>query len=146
MPLRFVLFLSGLTVLATLAACGTPAEIPGRGGVPLPAGVDVALLGATQEVVASGFTIPWGIEVLGEQEFLVTERLGRLFHYHDGTLTALGSRPVEIARVFLREMAKGKRLDFAEGYRRQAAAFAIQADADQQAEIANIRDRGIAHQ
>lgn len=76
-----------------LSACNTPPEVPGRGGAPLPAGVQMALLDATHEVVADGFEIPWGIAVIGEEEFLVTERLGMLFHYRDGRAVALEGLP-----------------------------------------------------
>jgi len=44
-------------------------------------------------ILATGFTIPWAIEVIGEEEFLVTERLGQLYHYQDGALTALPNMP-----------------------------------------------------
>lgn len=48
---------------------------------------------STFEVIASGFTIPWGIEVIGEEDFLFTERLGSLFRYKDGTVTQISNIP-----------------------------------------------------
>ena len=44
-------------------------------------------------VLATGFTIPWAIEVIGEEEFLVTERLGQLYHYQNRKLTELPNMP-----------------------------------------------------
>ena len=90
MPPRFVALLTGLMFLAS---CDTPREIPGRGGVPLPAGVQETLLNVTYEVVVSGFTIPWGVEVISEEEYLITERLGSLFYYKDGETIALDGIP-----------------------------------------------------
>ncbi len=45
------------------------------------------------ETLASGFTIPWAIEVISEDQYLVTERLGRLFLYKNGTLHELKNIP-----------------------------------------------------
>jgi len=46
------------------------------------------------EVVASGFTIPWGIEVINEGEFLFTERLGKLYHYKEGSTKLVANIPL----------------------------------------------------
>ena len=62
-----------------------------------PHGVEEAILDVTQEVVASGFTIPWAIAVISEGEYLITERLGHLFHYRDGTAVALEGIPQTIS-------------------------------------------------
>lgn len=43
--------------------------------------------------LATGFTIPWAIEVIGEEEFLITERLGQLYHYQNGDLNELANMP-----------------------------------------------------
>lgn len=45
------------------------------------------------EIVASGFSIPWSIEVIGENEYLFTERLGTLYHYKDGVTTIIDGIP-----------------------------------------------------
>lgn len=45
------------------------------------------------EVIASGFTIPWSIEVIGEEEFLFTERYGTLYHYKDGSVKPVDGIP-----------------------------------------------------
>ncbi|MDH3602562.1 MAG: PQQ-dependent sugar dehydrogenase, partial [Candidatus Tectomicrobia bacterium] len=48
---------------------------------------------ANFEVIASEFTIPWGIEVIGEDDYLFTERLGSLFRYKDGIVTQISNIP-----------------------------------------------------
>lgn len=50
-------------------------------------------LGVDFEVLSTGHTIPWGIEVISENEFLFTERLGTLFHYNNGATQALAGIP-----------------------------------------------------
>jgi len=96
MSLRFGLFLAVATIAA---ACGPAAQtpgsspIPGSDGTPLPNGVERAPLGATLEVVASGFGIPWAVEVLGEDEYLVSERFGSLVHIRDGERVELDGLP-----------------------------------------------------
>lgn len=67
--------------------------VPGLDGVPLPAGVVMDTLDAQLEVVSSGFAIPWGIAVLGEDEYLVTERFGALSHIRNGERTDLEGLP-----------------------------------------------------
>lgn len=46
-----------------------------------------------QEVLAEGFQIPYAIEVLGEDDFLVTERMGGLFRVTQGKLTQVNGIP-----------------------------------------------------
>ncbi|GAB5536921.1 MAG: PQQ-dependent sugar dehydrogenase [Rubricoccaceae bacterium] len=88
------LFLAIVTACSPVAS-QTPGSggIPGTDGTPLPEGVEKAPLGATMEVVASGFGIPWAVEVLGEDEFLVSERFGKLVHVRDGDMTELEGLP-----------------------------------------------------
>ena len=45
------------------------------------------------EALAKGFDIPWAVEVIGEREYLVTERFGTLYHYNNGAITALDKIP-----------------------------------------------------
>ena len=75
--------------LCLFAACDQAADLP----APLPEGVDRALLEANMEVVATGFTIPWGIEVLAEDTYLLTERHGRLWYVVDGEATTIEGTP-----------------------------------------------------
>lgn len=45
------------------------------------------------EIVASGFKIPWGIEIINENEYLFTERYGELLYYKNGTVISLNNIP-----------------------------------------------------
>lgn len=90
-----------LLAVATLLTTASPstAQAPGSGAIPgsddtpLPDGVEYAPLGATLEVVASGFGIPWAVEVLGEDEYLVAERFGSLVLVRDGEMIELEGLP-----------------------------------------------------
>ena len=82
MALRLIVLLAALTLFSS---CDSASEPPNT--------VENAPLGVAYEVVASGFAIPWGIEVLGEEEYLFTERLGSLFYYKDGETVALDGLP-----------------------------------------------------
>ncbi|MBO6573838.1 MAG: PQQ-dependent sugar dehydrogenase [Rhodothermales bacterium] len=59
------------------------------------------LLSAQMEVVADGLIIPWGIEIIGENEYLLSERMGDVYHYRDGQMRSLEGIPesftVEVA-------------------------------------------------
>jgi len=46
-----------------------------------------------QEVLADGFEIPWAIEVIGEENFLISERMGTLYHYENGALSKIKGIP-----------------------------------------------------
>lgn len=67
-----------------LNACAQPAQTPGAAGTPQ------AQPGAMRvEIIASGLEHPWGVALLPEGGFLVTERPGRLRRIAaDGTLSA----------------------------------------------------------
>jgi len=64
----------------------------------------MATLNFESEVIASGFTIPWGIEVLAEGEYLVTERLGELVYVNHGQSLKLEGLPeiktIEVDRPY----------------------------------------------
>ena len=95
---RLCLFL----VAATFVSASSPATaqtpgssvVPGGDGTALPEGVEHAPLDATLDVVASGFGIPWAVEVLGEDEYLVSERFGSLVHIQGGQTRVLEGLPV----------------------------------------------------
>jgi glucose/arabinose dehydrogenase len=59
----------------------------------MPDGVEMATLDFASEVIAEGFTIPWGIEVLADGEYLVTERMGELVYIKDGRSIKLEGVP-----------------------------------------------------
>jgi glucose/arabinose dehydrogenase len=46
-----------------------------------------------QEILAEGFEIPWAIEVIGEDDFLITERMGGLYRYQKGELVKVQGLP-----------------------------------------------------
>jgi glucose/arabinose dehydrogenase/outer membrane lipoprotein-sorting protein len=46
-----------------------------------------------QEILADGFEIPWAIEVISEEDFLFTERMGTLYHYKSGEVKKVTGIP-----------------------------------------------------
>ncbi|MEZ4703499.1 MAG: PQQ-dependent sugar dehydrogenase, partial [Rhodothermales bacterium] len=62
----------------------------------MPEGVEESLLDVNQEVVASGFKIPWAIAVIDDEEYLISDRMGTLYHYRDGEAVALEGIPVSL--------------------------------------------------
>ena len=46
-----------------------------------------------QQVLADGFDIPRAIEVISEEEFLFTERMGALYHYRMGEVNKVDGLP-----------------------------------------------------
>jgi aldose sugar dehydrogenase len=47
----------------------------------------------TTKTIASGFTIPYGIAIVGENEYFITDRVGKMFHFDDSTLTEISGVP-----------------------------------------------------
>ena len=82
--------LSGMMLTSCLP---TPSEIPGKEGVPLPEGVKMATLDFSSEVIARGFSIPWSIAVVADNEYLVTERMGDLIYIKNGQSIKLEGLP-----------------------------------------------------
>lgn len=74
-----------IVILIFLTSCDDTPQIPEE--------IKNSLLDVNQEVIADGFTIPWGIEVISEDEYLFTERLGELYHYRNGEAVALDGFP-----------------------------------------------------
>ncbi|MEJ2004087.1 MAG: PQQ-dependent sugar dehydrogenase, partial [Cyclobacteriaceae bacterium] len=68
-------------VMAT-AACSPPRQQ-----------IPVSNMQVNEQVLAEGFEIPYAIEVLDENDFLVTERMGGLFRYIDGELFEVSGIP-----------------------------------------------------
>lgn len=79
--------------LLLLTSCNPAPEMPTSEIMSMPDGVEMALLDFTSEEIADGFTIPWDIEVLAENEYLVSERMGELFYIKDGRSIALEGLP-----------------------------------------------------
>lgn len=77
-PTIFALFL-------TITSCQSQEHGP---RIQTPQSVDY-----TYEVVAEGIDIPWGLTFLNDQEFLVTEKAGILYHVVQGNKTPLKGLP-----------------------------------------------------
>jgi glucose/arabinose dehydrogenase len=43
--------------------------------------------------IAKGFVIPYGIAIVGENEYFISDRIGKMFHYQDGKLTEISGLP-----------------------------------------------------
>ncbi len=82
--------LPALVASLLLISCkDDPKEI----GDPVPEVVAVSETIDGFEVLAKGFVIPWAIEVINENEYLVSERLGGVYYYNNGTITELANAP-----------------------------------------------------
>ncbi|MCB0655213.1 MAG: PQQ-dependent sugar dehydrogenase [Saprospiraceae bacterium] len=47
----------------------------------------------TMDTIAEGFVIPYGIAIVGDDEYFITDRIGKLFHFQAGNLTEIGGMP-----------------------------------------------------
>ena len=45
------------------------------------------------DTIAQGFKIPYGIAIVKETEYFITDRIGNLFHFKDGNLTEIKKMP-----------------------------------------------------
>ena len=45
------------------------------------------------DTIAQGFTIPYGIAIVDENEFFITDRVGKMFYLKDGELTEISGLP-----------------------------------------------------
>jgi len=80
-------------LIGALTACASrPAEVAYE-STPIMDGIEMALLDHRAEVIAEGLVTPWAIAVLGEDEYLVTDRPGELVHIHHGEKTSLQGLP-----------------------------------------------------
>lgn len=66
-------------------------------------------LGFEYEILAEGFEIPWSIEVIDENEFLFTERMGALLHYKNGEVSKVSGLPE--SRTFTTDRPYGGMMD-----------------------------------
>jgi glucose/arabinose dehydrogenase len=98
-----------LFALIAVVACDGAPNLNNQTEPDGPAPIERSLEGNI-EVLASGFTIPWGIEIIGEDEYLFTERLGELFHYRNGAVKALQGVP-ETYSVEVADLVYGGMMD-----------------------------------
>lgn len=45
------------------------------------------------DTIAQGFTIPYGIAIVEENEYYITDRIGKMFHFKDGNQTEIAGMP-----------------------------------------------------
>ncbi|MFK7922431.1 MAG: PQQ-dependent sugar dehydrogenase [Bacteroidia bacterium] len=45
------------------------------------------------DTIARGFTIPYGIAIIEENEYFITDRVGKMFHFKDGNQTEISGMP-----------------------------------------------------
>ena len=45
------------------------------------------------DTIANGFTIPYGIAIVEENEYFISDRIGKLFHFKDGNLNEISGMP-----------------------------------------------------
>lgn len=45
------------------------------------------------DTIAQGFTIPYGITIVGEEEYFITDRVGEMFHFKEGKLSPISGIP-----------------------------------------------------
>jgi len=95
MPLFRELSTKAFPILAALllAACTSGPSDRGYESTPIIEGVEFAPLDHTATVVADGFITPFAIAVLNDDEYLVTDRPGQLFHVQNGQANALDGLP-----------------------------------------------------
>jgi len=53
--------------------------------------------------IAEGFSIPYGIAIIEDNEYFITDRIGKMFHFKDGNLTEINGVPA-VAVVKLGEV------------------------------------------
>lgn len=48
------------------------------------------------DVVETGFTIPYGVAIVGEEEYFITDRIGKLYHWKENSLSEVQGLPVVV--------------------------------------------------
>ena len=82
-PERLLVFL----LIYCLCSCNTDlVKVPDS---PYPISNDVISI----DTIAQGFTIPYGIAVLGEKEYFITDRVGKVYHFKEGVQTEITGIP-----------------------------------------------------
>lgn len=90
----------GISGLLLICFCSCNGLLPQK----VPSGLNIDL-----EVLADGFEIPWAIEVIGEEEYLFTERMGTLYHYQNGEVKKVSGIPE--TRTFMLDRPYGGMMD-----------------------------------
>lgn len=45
------------------------------------------------DTIAQGLTIPYGIAIINDNEYFITDRIGKMFHFKDGNQTEIVGMP-----------------------------------------------------
>ena len=77
-------------LLGVLMSCNNIITVPKS---PFPISNDAF----TTVTVAEGFSIPYGIAIVSENEYFITDRIGKLYHFKDSTLIEIGGMPEVVA-------------------------------------------------
>lgn len=79
--------LGAILLYSCLISCEkTSIKVPSS---PYPIGNDLFSV----ETIAQGFTIPYGIAIVEEKEYFITDRVGKMFHYKDGNQVEVTGMP-----------------------------------------------------
>lgn len=86
---RLTLYTILMVWLAIATGCSTQDEMVVASS-PYPLSDDTFLI----ETIADGFSVPYGIAVVDDEEYLFTDRVGKLYHYKDNSLTEILNMPM----------------------------------------------------
>lgn len=92
---RFLFIIAVLTILASCSTDDGPAPDvrPVANNDPPVSNEDLPE-NSGFEVIVTGYNIPWGIEVVGEEEYVFTDRTGAFYHYLNGSAKQVTGIPV----------------------------------------------------
>ncbi|MEN2281509.1 PQQ-dependent sugar dehydrogenase [Algoriphagus sp. SE2] len=82
-PFRFVLL---FLLFVLLGSCNYKISVPES---PYPISEDQFQV----QTLAEGFVVPYGLAILGDSEYLISDRNGKLFHFKDSVLTEIEGMP-----------------------------------------------------
>jgi len=85
--LKFIDLLFALFLLSSLISCDDHlVKVPDS---PYPVSNDSFSL----DTIARGFTIPYGIAIVEDNEYFITDRVGKMFHFKDGNQVEISGMP-----------------------------------------------------
>jgi len=91
--MRSKLFITALLMAIATGCLPTPQAVPGRDGLPLPDNVEFWPIEFESRIIASGFHTPWSVEVIGDEAYLVSDRMGELIFIDHGSVIKLDGIP-----------------------------------------------------
>lgn len=85
--MKLIKVLVALLVLGCIISCNTSIiKVPDS---PYPISND----SFSVDTIAQGFTIPYGIAIVEENEYFITDRIGKMYHFKDGNQTEIDGMP-----------------------------------------------------